>query len=105
MTDTTGICGESDSLLPEANEHPARHAKREKDRKKERDRNIKLILKCKYTTMGETKKRQEAFSAFSRGYCSLEYCTVKTPRLRAVLVSFTSTKCKKSRELYRWMER
>ena len=55
--------------------------------------------------MGETKKRQEAFSAFSRGYCSLEYCTVKTPRLRAVLVSFRSTECKKSRELYRWMER
>lgn len=79
--------------------------KEKKTEKKREKRKIKFISKCTYTTMGETKNKQEAFSAFLQGCCSLQYCIVKTPHLCAVLVSFTSTDCKKSRELYRWMER
>lgn len=38
--DITGICGERNRLLPEANGHPAGHTARERQKKK-RDRKIK----------------------------------------------------------------
>lgn len=56
MMDTTGICGESDSLLPEANEHPARYTEREKDRKKEREEENKIHIKMYIHNNGGNKE-------------------------------------------------